>query len=93
MLYDEKTPENSKLNIIKLLESRELKNLRKYTLDDAHPEARRFKTFNKAYSGGAKSTGQSGTNTEFSIDMCIDDYKYNEFENSKLVAWVTYNDK
>ena len=93
LLYDEKTPDNSKLNIIKLLETRELKNLRKYTLDDAHPESRRFKNFNKAYSSGAKSTGQSGTNTEFSIDMCIDDYNYNGFENPKLVAWVTYNDK
>lgn len=90
-LYDEDEI-NLKYKVLELLTERiELKDVRKYSMDDAKPESRRFKSFIKVHnSDNPKPVGQSGSDTEFSIDMCIDDYNYDGCYNSKLDFWITY---
>jgi hypothetical protein len=85
--------ELTKQNILNLLKQRPiLKSVRRYTISDANPGSRRFKSFKNVHNNtnNPKPVGQSGTDLEFNIDMCIDDYNYDDCFNSKLIAWITY---
>jgi len=94
-LVDDKSEEKTFNNIYELLIKRQIKSIRRFSVNDENPGSRRFKGFMNAYKNGTKNTGQAGNNNEFSIDMCLDDYRHVDekgelVENNKLTGWITY---
>jgi hypothetical protein len=65
-------------------------NVKMYTSEDAHPEARRFSQFNNAFNI-YKPTAQTGEVGQYSIDLAKDRYEHNGFVNEVNIAWITFN--
>lgn len=94
-LVDDKNENKTVENIYNLLNERKIKSIRRFSKEDKNPGSRRFKGFMNSYANGTKNTGQSGDNKQFSIDMCLDDYRHVDEKgdvivNNKLIAWITY---
>ena len=50
---------------------------------------RRFKQFNEAFNS-CKSVSQACGTDQYCIDMCIDEYNYDNYTNSVNILWITY---
>lgn len=68
--------------------SRNLHQVRMYKNGDKI-DARRFKNFNDAYEN-YKCVSQSGDETQYTIDLAKDEYRYNGFINKTNTLWITF---
>jgi hypothetical protein len=52
-------------------------------------ESRRFKQFNDCFEN-YKSSGQSGNESNYNIDLCMDPYILDDFRNNPDIGWITF---